>query len=45
MFEQTYHKVLSTVVNELFAPPFDGLYSARASQQTAQLGSSHIQEM
>jgi hypothetical protein len=44
MVERTYHEVLSTVVNELLHPPFGDLHSARASPQTASLGSAHVQE-
>jgi hypothetical protein len=44
MVERTYHKVLSAVVNKLLHPLFGGLDSTRASQQTAPLGSAHVQE-
>ena len=44
MVEQTYHEMLSTVINELLRPPSCGLDSARASPQTAPSGSAHVQE-
>jgi len=44
MIEQTYHEMLSTVINELLRPLFGGLDSARASPQTAPSGSAHVQE-
>jgi len=43
MVEQTYHKVLSTVVNELLRP-LSGLDSTRASPQTAPSGLAHVQQ-
>jgi len=44
MIKRTYHEVLSTVVHELLHPLFGGLDSARASLQTAPLGSAHVQK-
>jgi hypothetical protein len=40
MVERTNHEVLSVVVNELLHPPF----VARASLETAPLGSAQVQE-
>jgi hypothetical protein len=42
MVEQTYHEMLSTVINELLRPLLAD--SARASPQTAPSGSAHVQE-
>jgi len=44
MIERTYHEVLGMVVDELCAPPFGSLNSARASLQKVSLGSAHVQK-
>jgi hypothetical protein len=44
MVEQTYHEMLSKVINELLRPLL-ALDSARASPQIAPSGSAHVQEM
>jgi hypothetical protein len=44
MVEQTYHKGVEHGCQQTVAPLFGSFDSTRASQQTAPLGSAHVQE-